>query len=82
MEKIKSCIIWTNGMIFSFDEKGEHVQECEGFILDIAEKLKNNCDENTKWEFGKWAEWIEDAKLGWHWEKNRDRTGYNNKTIE
>lgn len=64
--KIKNCIIFTNGMVSSFDEKGEQVPECQGFILDIANKLKSCCDENTKWQLG-----VQDANLEWYWkEKN------------
>lgn len=67
MVKIKECIIATNGMVISFDEKGEQVPECQGFILDIAEKLKDNCDENTKWSFG-----LLKANMNWYWkEKNK-----------
>lgn len=69
MAKVKKCIIFTSGMVASFDEKGEQISECQGFILDIAEKLKNCCDENTEWSFGKYKEWIEEAKFKWYWEK-------------
>lgn len=69
MTKIKECTIWTNGMVSSFDEKGEQMPEYQGFILDIADKLKNGCDENTKWSLGKWQEWIYEANFSWYWEK-------------
>ena len=73
MTKIKECIIWTNGMVSNFDEKGEQIPEYQGFILDIADKLKDNCDENTKWNFGKWQEWAYDANFKWYWEKKKSK---------
>ena len=71
MATVKSCTIWTNGIVMSFDEKGEQIPEYQGFILDIAEKLKIGCDENTKWSFGKWDEWLEDINMNWYWTKNK-----------
>lgn len=73
MTKIKECIIWTNGMVMSLDEKGEQIPEYQGFILDIADKLKDNCDENTIWRFGKWQEWAYDANFNWYWEKKKSK---------
>ena len=73
MAKIKKCSLWTNGMVISFDEKGEQIPECGGFILDIADILKDNCDENTKWSFGKWTEWAYEANLNWYWEKKNSK---------
>ncbi len=64
MTKVKDCIIFTNGMVASLDENGEQIADCQGFILDIAEKLKNCCDENTIWQFGEW-------NLKWYWEKKK-----------
>jgi hypothetical protein len=68
---IKECSIWTNGMVISFDEKGEQIPCYGGFILDIADKLKSGCDENTKWSFGKCGEWVQEANLNWYWTKNK-----------
>ncbi len=66
MVKIKECILFTNGMVGSFDNNDEQIPGCQGFILDIADKLKENCDENTKWQLG-----VQDANLEWYWkEKN------------
>lgn len=73
MTKIKDCTIWTNGMVSSFDEKGEQIPEYQGFILDIAEKLKIGCDENTKWSLGKWEELLLDANFNWYWKKNKEQ---------
>ncbi len=69
MAVIKSCIIWTNGTVSSFNKEGEQIPEYQGFILDIADKLKTACDENTKWTFSGWNEWSQDADFGWHWAK-------------
>jgi hypothetical protein len=71
MAIVKSCTIWTNGIVMSFDEKGEQVPGYQGFILDIAEKLKIGCDENTKWTLGKWDVGLLDADLSWYWIKNK-----------
>lgn len=71
MAIVKECSIWTNGMVISFDEKGEQIPEYGGFILDISEKLKTGCDENTKWIFGRWGEWAQDANLNWYWTKDK-----------
>jgi hypothetical protein len=68
---VEKCTIWTNGMVISFDEKGEQIPECGGFILDIADKLKACCDENTKWTFGRWTEWAEEANFNWYWEQKK-----------
>lgn len=68
---VSTATIWTNGMVMCFDEKGEEIPEYEGFILDIADKLKDNCDENTKFSFGKWQEWVYEANFKWYWEKKK-----------
>ena len=76
MAIVEECSIWTNGMVISFDEKGEQIPEYGGFILDIAEKLKVGCDENTKWIFGEWGEWAQDVNFNWYWEqKKKDKQG-------
>lgn len=69
MAKVKKCIIFSNGLVMSFDEKDEQVSECQGFILDVAEKLKDCCDENTKWKLGDYGRWLFEANLSWYWEK-------------
>jgi len=72
MAKVKDCIVFTNGMVSSFDSKGEQISECQGFILDIADKLKECCDENTTWKFGNWEGGILDAKFSWYWKKRKE----------
>lgn len=71
MSKIVECIIFSNGNVISFDEKGEQAPECQGFILDIAEKLKECCDENTRWKLGEFGRWTYGANLSWYWEKKK-----------
>lgn len=77
MMKVKNVVIFTNGMVSSFDDKGEQIPQCQGFILDIAEELKNCCDEETKWQFGSYKNWIEDANLNWYWVKRRSKEDIN-----
>ncbi len=72
MAKVKDCIIYSNGMVGSFDEKGEQIPECQGFILDIAEKLKSCCNENTRWKLGEFGRWLHDANFSWYWEKKKE----------
>jgi hypothetical protein len=49
---IKEVIIFANGMVAAFDEKGEQFPEAQGFILEVGEKLQTLCDEDTKFFFG------------------------------
>lgn len=72
MVKIKDCILATNGMVMSFDENNEQISEYEGFILDIADKLKEGCDENTKWIFGGPGKGTLDCNMSWYWKKRKD----------
>lgn len=67
-KKIKYCLVATNGLVACQDENGEQITELQGFILDIAEKLKEYCDENTKWRFG-----IQDGNVAWYWIKRSNR---------
>ena len=69
---VKKCTILTNGMVMSFDENDEQIPECQGFILDFAEKLKIGCDENTKWSYGKYGDWMEAADLSWFWKQKNE----------
>lgn len=72
MVKIKDCILATNGMVSTFDENGEQILGLQGFILDIADKLKENCDENTKWIFGGPGKGTLDCNMSWYWKKKKD----------
>ncbi len=67
-KKVKFCIVATNGMVACQDENGEQITECQGFILDIADKLKRCCDENTKWQFG-----VQEGSVAWYWMKRSNR---------
>lgn len=71
MAIVKEAMIFTNGLVMSFDEKGEQIPEYQGFILDIGDKLKVGCDEDTKWSFGKWEEWAQEANFKWYWEQKK-----------
>ena len=67
--QIVQCTIFTNGMVMAFDDKGEQITECQGFILDVAEKLSAYCDKDTKWEFCKWMGSRMEADFSWWWER-------------
>ena len=71
--KVKECFIWTNGMVMCLDEEGEKITNCQGFILDVAEKLKTCCDENTKWNLGKYGGLLLDADMAWYWKKKKEQ---------
>lgn len=69
--KIKKCIIWSNGMVSSFDMFDNQVSECQGFILNIADTLKQYCDKDTKFQLGKWNDVLLDADFSWFWIKKK-----------
>ena len=50
---INEVWIWNNGMVMAFDEKGQQVTECQGFILEVADKLKAACDANTTFQYAR-----------------------------
>ena len=56
--RAKEVIVFTNGNIMVFDEKGNQIPSCQGCFLDtkIIEKLNKYCDINTKFYFGNWNE--------------------------
>lgn len=49
--KLKDVFFFRDGNVFAGDYQGEQVRECQGFILDIAEKLIEHSDENTKFHY-------------------------------
>ena len=55
------------GMIFAYDAEGNQVEVCNGFILAVAGKLIEHCDENTKWTFGQWLDRKLPIVMGWWW---------------
>lgn len=71
--KVKECYIFTNGMVAAFDEEGNQITECQGFILDVANKLKTYCDKDTKWGFCKWRGWAQEADFSWWWEQKEEK---------
>ena len=69
----KQAIIFTNGNIMVFNEKGEQVPECQGCVLDveIMKNLNKYCDKNTEFYFGNWGERTKSRlNLKWWFEKN------------
>ena len=41
MAQIKMVVLWSNGMVLAFDERGEQVPECQGRLLVVREKLRD-----------------------------------------
>jgi len=74
MSLIRKCVLFTNGMVAAFDEKGKQIPEYQGFILDVAEKLKTGCDENTVFGICNYESWLEIVDFSWYW-----RNGSNEK---
>jgi hypothetical protein len=69
--KIKNCYIFTSGMVMSFDEKEQQIPDCQGFILEVADKLKENADKNTNFYFAKWKGWSEPLDFEWWFLKRK-----------
>ena len=63
--RIKDCFIFANGNVACTDENGEQMPDCQGFILEIAGKLKENCDKNTHFHLNR-----KDADFSWWFEKH------------
>lgn len=60
--KVKTVLVAINGMVACIDEKGEQIPECQGFILDVADKLKELCDQYTIWQWG-----VQKGDVSWWW---------------
>ncbi|MCD6124312.1 hypothetical protein J7J62_03975 [bacterium] len=71
MREIKDCFVFTNGMVMAFDKNGKQITECQGFILDVADKLLSYCNKQTQWHFAKWQEWAIPVNFNWRWEKDK-----------
>ena len=71
--KLKKVYFFSNGMVMAFDEAGEQVPRCQGFMLDkdVAAGLRHRCDEDTEFVFGKFQEEQIKCDLGWWFEKRR-----------
>ena len=70
MAKVTELWLFSNGMVMAFDEKGEQVVGCQGFILDIADAIAEYCDSETKW-FMASREGSVDANWSW-WFRRRE----------
>lgn len=64
---IKTVLVAMNGMVACCDGAGEQMADCQGFILDISDILKERCDENTEWEFGGQI-----ARMSWYWKQKKE----------
>lgn len=65
LPKIVKCLITTNGNVMAFDDDGNQIPECQGFILVVASQIKIRSDENTVWLFGNFRDWLEPADFSW-----------------
>ena len=64
--EIKEVIIFTNGNVLCYDNEGKQMPMFQGFIFDVAEKLKENCDKDTKFMFMRYATGeILECKFDW-----------------
>lgn len=73
MAKLVEVYMFESGNVMAFDETGEQVMECQGFILDIASKLIENSDSKTKFSYVHWHDGIKvDCDFGWWFEKYRE----------
>lgn len=66
---IKEVYIYTNGNVMAFNEDGEQVVKCQGFIFDVANKLAEWCDEKTKFSFGQWKGTMLPCDFSWWFKK-------------
>lgn len=67
---IKEVYMYLNGMVMAFNEQGEQVPECQGFLFEVADKLKECCDKNTNFYYSLWKSWKEECDFSWWFEKN------------
>ncbi len=51
-EKIDKVIIFQNGMVAVFDKNGNQIPYYQGFIFEVAEKLAEGSDKDTKFSLG------------------------------
>ena len=66
---IKKAILWTNGMVMVFDEKGEQMPEYQGQYSEVKDKILKASTPETVFTFGQWneGEFVVDKE---RWEKN------------
>lgn len=72
--KIDAVWICDNGNVLVFDDKGEQVPEYQGFLFDIADRLKEVCDRDTEFKFCRWQEWQKKCNFAWWFIKKEDIT--------
>lgn len=51
MTKVKRVIFMINGMVAAFDEDGQQIPECKGFVLEVGDILGKMCDKETKFSW-------------------------------
>ena len=78
-KKCQTVIIYKQGVVQCFDKNGCQISECQGFILDIADKLKECCDKNTEWFVADWEKWKNPLNLNWWFERWNKKKGDNEK---
>jgi len=73
--KLKKVYFFSNGMVMAFDEAGEQVPRCQGFMLDrdVTAGLRRHCDESTEFSFGKFRDGQIKCDLRWWFEKRRKK---------
>ena len=72
--KVVHATIFTNGMVMAFNDKGEQMSDCQGFILDehVRKNLVESCDKDTKFDFGDWTNKTGmSANFGWWWKDSK-----------
>lgn len=66
---IREVNIFTNGMVMAFDENGQQVAKCQGFIFEVVKSLVKYCDEKTHFNFMSWKNWTEECDFSWWFKK-------------
>jgi len=82
--RLKTVYIWTNGNVIAFNEYGNQVPECQGFIFDkrVASNIRRFADEKTEFYFGRWFG-VEKMRcnFSWFWSKNVKECDNNDNSI-
>jgi len=67
-EPAKDVFILHDGMVVVFDKNGRQMPEYHGFLLEVASKLPEVCDENTWFYMGG-----VDVYFSWWFRKQKER---------
>ena len=51
---IKKVAFFTNGNVMVFNEDGEQIPKLQGFIAEVIEKIFEESNINTEFEFADW----------------------------